>query len=288
VPAVRFAAPLWISCLGLLVATSNATAADAAPVRFDQRSDRVIVSAGKRPLATYVFRDDKISRPYFAHVHTPDGQQVTRHHPPRKDDSQDHATFHPGIWMAFGDLNGQDDWRLKAPVVHDRFVEPPQSGPGSGSFAVRNRYLSSGGDRTICVETCRFKFLIRPAGYLLTWDSEFSGDADFYFGDQEEMGLGVRVATPLAVANGGTILDNYGRKNGREVWGQQADWCDYSGELGGHHIGMLLMPHPANFRKSWFHARDYGFVAANPFGVNAFTRGEKSKIIVPRGKTLRL
>ncbi len=51
---------------------------------------------------------------------------------------------------------------------------------------------------------------------------------------------------------------------------------------------MTLMPDPANFRQSWFHARDYGFVAANPFGVNAFTRGEKSKIVVPKGDKLRL
>jgi hypothetical protein len=48
------------------------------------------------------------------------------------------------------------------------------------------------------------------------------------------------------------------------------------------------MPDPANFRRSWFHARDYGFVAANPFGANAFTQGPKSKVGVRAGESLRL
>jgi hypothetical protein len=51
---------------------------------------------------------------------------------------------------------------------------------------------------------------------------------------------------------------------------------------------MTLMADPNNFRHSWFHARDYGFIAANPFGANAFTGGEKSKIHVKAGKSLRI
>ncbi len=51
---------------------------------------------------------------------------------------------------------------------------------------------------------------------------------------------------------------------------------------------MLLMPHPANVRRSWFHARDYGLLEANPFGRNAFTGAEKSRIVVKQGETLRL
>ena len=40
--------------------------------------------------------------------------QVTRHHPPIEgQDRVDHGTFHPGIWMAFGDISGSDYWRLE-------------------------------------------------------------------------------------------------------------------------------------------------------------------------------
>ena len=65
----------------------------------------------------------------------------------------------------------------------------------------------------------RFVFvslLVRPAGYLLTWDSTFSSDRSFYFGDQEEMGLGIRVATPIRVERGdGGSAPARGHRRGR-------------------------------------------------------------------------
>ena len=102
------------------------------------------------------------------------------------------------------------------------------------------------------------------------------------------MGLAIRVASPVAVNNGGRITDSQGRINGSQVWGKQSLWCDYSGTIEGKHQGITLMPDPKNFRHCWFHARDYGFVTANPFGRNAFTREAKSKVIVPKGQALRL
>ena len=102
------------------------------------------------------------------------------------------------------------------------------------------------------------------------------------------MGLGIRVATPLAVVKEGRITDSEGRVNEDQVWVQQADWCAYSGEVDGKQAGVLLMPDPGNFRRCWFHARDYGLLEANPFGRNAFTKGEKSRVVVREGESLRL
>jgi len=103
------------------------------------------------------------------------------------------------------------------------------------------------------------------------------------------MGLGVRVASELRVKGGnGRILNSDRQKNEQEVRGQQADWCEYSGMIAGKHVGILLMPDPKNFRRSWYHARNYGFVAANPFGRNALTGGPKSKVVVKPGEKFRL
>ena len=98
------------------------------------------------------------------------------------------------------------------------------------------------------------------------------------------MGLGVRVATDLTVTHGGVITSSDGRKNEKQVWGRQADWCDYSGKG----VGVMVMPDPQNFRRSWFHARDYGLLVANPFGRQAFTKGEPSRVVVKKGETLTL
>ena len=185
--------------LGILVSTSL-PAAEKPRVEFQRQKGSLVITIGGKPLATYIPGDRNTRRPYFKHLHAPGGIQVSRNHPPREGDRQDHAALHPGLCLAFGDVSGNDYWRNRARVAHEGYAEEPGGGSGRGSFAVRNRYLDKNG-RTVCVETCRFTFLVRPAGYLLIWDSRFKSDsADFYFGDQEEMGLAIRVHTPINVS----------------------------------------------------------------------------------------
>jgi len=275
--------------LGACLAPLQAADPVSHSVVVQQSPGRLLLRTSGLPVATYVYRDAEISRPYFAHLRAPGGVPVTRTYPPVEGkDPTDHATFHPGLWLAFGDLSGADSWRLKVPVRHERFVETPKSGD-RGQWAVRNRYLAADGEKTLCTETCRYTLLVRPSGYLLLWDSTFRAEGDeATFGDQEEMGLGVRVATPLAVTKSGRISDSEGRQNEAQVRGQAPDWCDYSGVVDGRRVGVTLMPHPANFRRSWFHARDYGLFAANPFGRQALTGGEPSRVVVRPGEALRL
>jgi hypothetical protein len=269
------------------------------PVEFARADNELTIKVSGAPVATYCWKDDKITHPFFANVHAPNGTQATRHHPPVAGlDLMDHDTLHPGIWMSFGDINGSDYWRLKARVGQVDFVDLPHGGAGQGTFAVHNRYLSQKNpSQTICDEESRYTFLMRPEGYLLLWDSTFSADQEIAFGDQEEMGLGFRIATPLramAKPEGkvrpgkGMILDSEGRKNEKEVWGNAADWCDYSGTIDNQHVGLTILCHPGNFRPSWFHARDRGLLEANPFGRKSFEKGELSAVVVKPGEKLRL
>jgi hypothetical protein len=285
----RLVVPLVFLGLAWSSVAPRARADDGPTVTFRAEPGLLKIEVGGKPFATYVFRDETITRPYFAHVQGPRGVQVTRNHPPVEGrDPVDHATMHPGIWLAFGDLSGSDDWRNRARVEHDRFVEAPAGGPGKGVFTVANRYLAKDGT-TLCRETCRYSVLVRPSGYLLTSDSEFRSDsAELVFGDQEEMGFGVRVATPLAVKSGGRLVNSDGLERERGVWGRAADWCDYSGVVEGRRTGVTLMPDPKNFRRSWFHARDYGLLVANPFGRKAFHQGEASRVVAKPGTSFRL
>lgn len=273
------------------VSTMTCQGADVAPrVDFQARPRMIVITADSQPLATYVYSDPDISRPYFKDIHAPGGIQVTRHHPPREGiDPTDHAHYHPGLWLAFGDLSGVDSWRNKARVEHVEFLQAPTVSGNRGSFTVRNRYLHEA--RIVCEEICAYTFLVRPSGYLILWDSVFRSErSDFWFGDQEEMGLGVRVATPIMVKSkqGGRILDSAGRRNEKGIWGKQAAWCDYSGPMEGVFAGVTVMPDPDNFRPCWWHTRDYGFMAANPFGRAAFRAGSTSKVPVKAGQSFRL
>jgi Methane oxygenase PmoA len=257
------------------------------PVEFDQTDGRLAIRLEEKPFANYVWKDRDIHRPYFSALHARGGVAVTRTHPPVEGvDAVDHAMMHPGLWLAFGDISGRDFWRNRDAVRHVEFVQPPRVAAQGGGFAVRNRYFA--GEQALCDEVCRITIRVLPAGYLIDWDSKFEGEKEFSFGDQEEMGLGVRMATPLTVRAGGEIVNSEGQRNEPGVWGKTSAWCDYSGKSGDQRAGILIMPDPKNFRPAWFHARDYGVLVANPFGRQAFTKGEKSAIVVRKGESLRL
>lgn len=253
--------------------------AAAADFAFEEKADRLIITDGGQPVATYVFSDEQITKPYFMHVHAPGGVRVTRNQPPiTGKDLDDHPVFHPGIW-AFGNFSGQDVWRNKARIVHERFVEKPAGGSSQAGFAAENRCVAEDGKTVLGRETARYTFLARPAGYLLIWDSTFRSDGGLYFEDSKHTGFCVRVATPIAVNRGGTILDAAGRRNEREVMGKSAEWCDYSGIIDGRHAGITVMCDPKNIGPSEYFARDYGLLMAKPF---------KSKVVVKPGESLRL
>lgn len=238
---------------------------------FVRRPAQLDIKLGSQQLATYVFRSTRIARPHFTHLRTPSGLQVTRSDPPVEgQDPTDHADMHPGLWLAFGNLAGLDFWRNKGPCIEqERFVQEPQTSRNGGSFAVANRYIVDG--RALCRETTRYRFLTRPNGWLMLWDTTFeTTERGVFFGDQEEMGLGIRMASPLCVKGGqGTITNSLGGKNEAGTWGRQAAWCDYSGVVGGRRVGVTLMSASANDRHPWFHTRDYGLMVANPFGKSA-------------------
>jgi hypothetical protein len=127
-PASKTAA--WLGVL-LAISATLSRADDQPMVAFENKSNSLPITIGGKLFATYVFDDGPTTRPFFKHIHAPDGSQVTRNHPPDpQKDLTDHATFHPGLWLAFGDLNGADFWRNKDRVRHVAFVDGPRKGPG--------------------------------------------------------------------------------------------------------------------------------------------------------------
>ena len=54
------------------------------------------------------------------------------------------------------------------------------------------------------------------------------------------------------------------------MFGKRADWIDYWGMIDGKTVGIAIFDHPANPRyPTWWMARGYGYVAADPFGAHA-------------------
>ena len=268
---------------------------------FRDQIDSLEIYYGKQRIGSYLKRHSELTRRALVNVTTPGGIQVTRNFPPRRpedlepgrtgDDAIIHPRMHPGIWISFGDLNGNDYWRLAAEVRFEGYDDEPIADGDTASFTARNTMLSEDGSRVVCTELSRYSFERVAAGIVLVVDVLYqSDDRDFYFGDQEESGLAFRIASPLRVTGGnGTILNDRQEKNGGEIWGKEAKWVDYSGVIDSHHVGLLVAPSPSNPRPSWLHARDYGVVAVNPFPKQPRERREPYvKTWIKKGEPLKL
>ena len=290
------------------VAASDQSPKKAEPLKAANGSFRFLIENGEVQLfldqervATYLLKHDKLTRRAFVNVRTPSGIPVTRNFPPKLPEDLDpgfkgengmvHPMMHAGLWMSFGWIDGNDYWRLTSKVEHEGFLEVPVGKRGEAGFKSRDRYVSSDGAETICMRDTRCQFRHVEAGILLDWDAEFyNEDRDFVFGDQEESGLALRVASPLRVNGGnGRILNDSGEENGDGTWGKELEWIDYSGEIDGKRVGLLVVPHPENASTSWSHSRDYGLVVANPFPKQPKERREPYvTTTVKKGERFRL
>ena len=88
----------------------------------------------------------------------------------------------------------------------------------------------------------------------------------------------------------GRLANSEGQRNG-EVWGKRARWIDDSGTVEGREVGVAIFDHPGNHgHPTWWHARTYGLLAANPFGVHDFEQKPPGTgtLTVPVGESLRL
>ena len=268
---------------------TSASQAGAPALKVEPKPERLAIMRDGQHVADYVFSDEKTLRPHFRNVQAIPGVQVTRQHPPVPGvDAMDHDTMHPGIWLGFGDINGEDFWRNKARIEHVRFAGPVEAKDGVVTFVDESRLVSATG-APMGTLTSRIRLTARTDGLTMNWDATINaGEMDLVFGNQEEMGFGARVATPLAEKSGrgGLVKTSNGDVGAKLAWGKQAAWCSYGGLLDGKHTGIAILPDPANPHPTWWHTRDYGVFVANPFGARAGSAG--GTLTLPKGQNLQL
>jgi hypothetical protein len=253
---------------------------------IEKLAGRVRFRHGEVTLGDFVYEDAKVLRPHWANLRAPDGTSVSRTHPPVPGvDATDHDTMHPGLWLGFGDVSGADFWRNKGRMEHKGFAREPEARDGAVHFATTSRMIAPDGT-VVCTAQHAFRVAGFGNAWTLDWVATFRSDTGpFWFGDQEEMGFGARMATPLTEKATGRIRSSTGRETARDTWGQPADWCDYSGTIHGKPAGITLMADNPGFRPSFWHNRDYGVFVANPFGVASMKQGEPSRVTVPAGQS---
>jgi hypothetical protein len=283
-------------------AASGANAPD--HVALLRQADRVRIEIGGRHFSDYLFFSG--SKPCLYPILDAEGIGYTRDWPLREDtpEARDHD-WHRSVWFGHGLVNGHDLWRVlpdgkTGTIRHDGLVETRDG--STGLLRVRHRW-QSGADWTLCTDETTIRIRRVAEGTLLDHEIVIhASHGPLVLGDTEEGALAVRVNEALRVSHGkkkdarpgtGRILNANGDRNAA-AWGKRAPWCDYSGPLpDGRVIGVAIFDHPQNpSHPTWWHVRDYGLFAANPFGRHDFEKlkdqPDAGNVKVPAGGQLVL
>ena len=287
-----------LCCAAPGFAAENKSPAGSAGVQITRLDDRLRVEINGALFTEYFFKD--VPRPYCYPLIGPGGPTMTRNYPMQSPPGEEHDhPHHRSLWFAHGLINGQDFWsevKEAGKTLHEDFTDV-SSGKDFGVIKSLNKWVGADG-KTVCTDHRSIKFYApaRPNERILDFEVTLhASNGEITFGDTKEGSMAVRLPEtmrlkgPKGKPGPGHIINSEGVKD-EATWGKRADWCDYYGPVDGKTVGIAIFDHPQNPRHpTWWHVRDYGLFAANPFGQHDFEKlSDKSagNLVLAAGKSL--
>jgi len=296
-PLYRRAMGIFCSGSILLFAASCTTAGQQPQnergIRIGELDETLSVKINGELFTEYHYKN--VPRPFFYPVIGPGGEPMTRNWPMKKVEHEDYDhPHHRSLWFAHGRVNGHDFWEDErdsgSKIVHDKFLEI-LSGPEAGEIRSRNKWVSSDGE-VLCTDTRTHRIYTLHDARMMDFEITIhASHGAVVLGDTKEGSMAIRVAPTMRLkgeVGRGHIVNSKGVRDG-ETWGKRAAWCDYYGPVNGQTVGVAIFDHPDNPKHpTWWHVRDYGLFAANPFGVHDFEGKPEGTgdIDIPAGKSL--
>jgi quercetin dioxygenase-like cupin family protein len=242
------------------------------------------------PFTTAILGDD----PYLHPVLGPGGLRMTRAYPfeEREGEARDHP-HHRSLWFTHGDVDGLDFWAGGDTTVRPTGLGDHASGVGRGFLETTDDWRAPDG-RLMCKDRRRYEFFAGEGLRGIDVDvTLIAADGGTRLGDTKEGSMALRLAPGLTVdgSEGRARLVNSEGQEGTDAWGQRARWVLATGEVEGRPAAVVMMDHPQNLRHpTTWHARTYGLLAANPFGLSYFEGAPKGTgdVVLEPGGTLRL
>ena len=252
------------------------------PISIDQQEDRlrVMVRDGDADQLFTEYRFTGFAKPILYPVYGQPDVSLTRHFPMSDkypEEERDHL-HHKSIWFAHGEVNGVDFWTEKADIVHREFVRVDSAG-----FEVRNAWVDD--EKTICTDRTHVQFAAGKSDGQKWRSIDYhvilsASEGELVLGDSKEGTFAIRTHPALRLEDQqkqavGSAVNSQGQ-TGKGIWGQTAKWVKYQGDIDGQTWTIAMMDHPDNLRyPGTWHAREYGLIAANPFGLSYFQGVDK-------------
>ena len=300
----------WL-VFALLWAVASLRGADL-PVKLRQLANQIEIVIGGKSFGTYYFGPAS-PKPYIYPLRSAEGTIITRGYPMVKNipgEDHDHP-HHRAMFFAHGDINGIDFWGEGKPTkaqqtagghyysseelpkghtVFRKLLEM-KSGPQAGTLRALFALVGPDG-KSIGSETQAYTFRgdentrILDCAFTLAADQGIS----LKMGDTKEGTFAIRVVKGLEKP-GLKMLNSEGKVGTENIWGKRANWVDYSGIVKGEKLGVAIFDNPKNIKHpTYWHARDYGLFAVNPFGEHDFYNDPKrdGSVTIPKGGSLTL
>jgi hypothetical protein len=242
------------------------------------------VSIDGKPFTTFNYGEDA-NKPFLAPLRSASGKIVTRRFPMEnvEGESRDHL-HHRGLWFSYDDVNGVKFWendpsytkpRIGKIVVHNTEWK---GGGASGTLSAAMEWNDPGG-KMLLIENRDMLFKTDPKLRTIDFRITLTAATAVTFGDTKEGAFAIRLADVFTERKGGKMVDADGRTGMVNVWGKRSNWVDYTAEVDGERLGVAIFDHPSNphFPTYW-HARDYGLFALDPFGQNAFDPNAEERL----------
>jgi hypothetical protein len=269
--------------------------AEGGKLTVERGEDRLVIRVGDELFAEYRYLQDP--QPVIFPLNAPGGIPMTRSYPLAEAEGEAHDhPHHRSLWFAHGDVNGVDFWSL-APghgsIVHTgRLTEVL---PRGKTARIRLDFEWRDPEGTVLLKDRRTTlFGAEDDQRWIDFEVALTAVAEeVTFGDTKEGTFALRSNPELRLEGPvakGRACNSEGIE-GADVWGKRADWVHYQGPVGGEPVGFAIFDHPSNPRHpTWWHARAYGLVAANPFGVHDFEKkaAGTGDLTLEQGETLTL
>lgn len=302
----------YLACAAALLLPVAARAAEPAAVTATKSDTAVEFHAGKELVARYNLGPD-VAKPYLWPLNAPGEVPVTRGWPMLKGlpkETTDHV-HQKSAWFCHGDVIPEGlELKQKSSDKHVKGVDFWSETPGHGKIvctsvgapkadgpvarvATKNEWRAPDGTKVMDEERT---VTVRDLGdaRLVVLDIDLHATVcPITFGDTKEGSMGVRVNDQIKVKGGnGTYVNADGKANEKEVWGRRSDWNDYFGMVDGQAVGIAVFDDPRNKVRACWHSREYGLMAANPFGRSGAgfpdQKGETELVKLPKGEHLKL
>jgi hypothetical protein len=262
-----------------------------AQVSFRSQSDRLRVQIDGQPF-TELFHGSSTRKPYLHPLRSASGKLVTRQFPMADvpGERKDHP-HHQGLSFTYADVNGYNFWATDSTQQNDKSgsirlnkIVKTEGGPKSGTARILFYWLTPSGE-TLLTEDRTMTVRAEPDARVLDFDIIFTARQKAVFGDTKEGMFNIRLASGFDKMTGSN-----GCGNEKECWGKRADWLDFTGRVNGEDLGVAIFDHPGNLRHpTYWHVREYGLFAANPFGIRDFTADKfaDGSLTLQKGEALR-